>query len=170
MSVAMSVWRCLSALVLVVGLTACGGSGRGSPAGPHAAVTRAVAAPSAPAVILPASSRGPTTCTVYESHYATQLIFDSQSLNVSAECAAWSSRAPGDGYLWSYQPTSTTLDATAVGVCDLEDPSGRVTARVVEQTGYVPAPAAHVSPAQRARSEGACSSFRAAGWSARGGS
>lgn len=168
MKAAMSVWRCLGALVLVTGLGACGGSGKQPATGSADRAPHAGTGPSAPAVILPASSRGPTTCTVYESRYATQVIFDSESLNVSAECAAWSSRAPGDGYLWAYQPTTAVLDATAVRVCDLQDPSGRITALVVEQTGYVPAPAAHVSSVQRARSAGACSSFRAAGWIARG--
>ena len=163
MDAAMSIWRCLAALVLAIGVAACGGSGKHSTPATTRLPPRAKIAPSAPSVILPASSSGPTTCTVYEAGYATQVIFDSQSLNVSPECAAWSSQERGDGYLWGYQPSTATVDAAAIRVCDLRDPSGRVRASVVEDTSFVP-----VTAFERARSAGACQSMRAAGWIVRG--
>jgi hypothetical protein len=159
----MRVWRCLAALGVALGVTGCGGSGHKPTDTPLSRAVSAAVAPVAPTVILPASSSGPTTCTVYESGYATQLIFGSESLNVSPECAAWSSQQSGSGYLWGYQPTSAAVDATAIEVCDLSDPSGRISANVVEDTGFAPP-----SAAQRTRSAVACSSMRAAGWTAHG--
>jgi hypothetical protein len=111
-------------------------------------------------LVLPASSAGPTTCTVYPPGFGTQIIFDSQSLNVSGECQAWISRQPGAGYLWAYQPTSAPIDAIAVPRCALRDPSGRVTATVVDDTGFAP-----LSSPERQRTASACSSLAAAGWS-----
>ncbi len=159
----MWVWRFLAAPCVVIGLAACGGSSQKPTAAPSSHPVSAVIAPSAPTVILPASSRGPTTCTVYESGFATPVIFDSESRNVSPACAAWSSRQSGAGYLWSYQPASAAQDTTAIRVCDLRDPSGRVSASVVEDAGFVP-----VSAAERTRSALACSSMRAEGWTVRG--
>jgi hypothetical protein len=96
---------------------------------------------------------------VYESDFGTQVVFDSESLNVTPECQAWTSRDPGAGYLWAYQPTSAAIDATAVSMCDLKDPSGRVTATVIEDTGFAPA-----STLERQRVVSACSSLAASGW------
>ena len=159
MTLAMWDRRCLAALVLAIGLAGCGGSAKRSAGTTPSSLPRAATGSSAPTVILPASSSGPTTCTVYEAGYATQVIFDSQSLNVSPECAAWSTRESGDGYLWGYEPATSAVDATAIRVCDLTDPSGRVTVSVVEDTGFAP-----LSAFERARSAGACRSMRAAGW------
>jgi hypothetical protein len=152
--------RCLAAVFIATSLAACGG-GRHSDTG---ALARAPAppplvTPSALALVLPASAAGPTTCTVYEPGYATQVVFDSQSLNVTGECQAWTSRQPGAGYLWAYQPPGTARAVLAIPICDLRDPSGRVTASVVEETGGVP-----LSPVQRQAMASACTSLAAAGW------
>jgi hypothetical protein len=150
--------RCVTGVVVTAALAACGGSH-------HSAGTKTRAlAPNAPriqafALVLPESPAGPTTCTVYESGFGTQVIFDSASLNVSAECQAWINRQPGAGYLWAYQPPGAAIDATAVPVCDLRDPSGRVTATVIEDTGFAP-----LSSVQRHTVLSACLSLVAAGW------
>src|SRR5579871_6003161 len=105
---------------------ACGGSHHRATGDRSRATPAAIAPAAMPSLVLPASARGPTTCTVYGSGFGTQVIFDSQSLNVSPECQAWTAREPGAGYLWAYQPTGAAIDATAVPICDLRDPSGRV--------------------------------------------
>ncbi len=87
------------------------------------------------------------------------MIFASDSLDVSAECQDWTSRDAGAGYLWGYQPPGQALGATAVGICSLRDPTGRVTASVIEDTGFTP-----ISAAQRAKSERACAGMLAGGW------
>jgi hypothetical protein len=155
----MNGWRTMAALAVVLGVAACGDSHKTAPATSNAGLSRHTAVPAPLAVILPASSNGPTTCTVYEPDYATQVVFDSQSLNVSAECQAWSSKDAGDGYLWGYEPANTGLATPAITVCHLRDPSGRVTASVIEDTGFAP-----LSPVERAKSASACTSMLAAGW------
>lgn len=155
----MRVTGCLVALTAVISLAACGGnqlrtgSAARASAKPHTALSPGLA------LLLPVSTAGPTSCTVYESGYAAQVVFDSQSLNVTGECQAWTSREPGAGYLWSYEPTDTAMDETAVAICDLRDPSGRVTATVLEDTGFAP-----VSGAERQMSATACSRLTSAGW------
>jgi hypothetical protein len=151
--------RWLIGLGFAIGLVGCGGSHHVPAARPLASVIRhAVPSPSL-ALALPVSAAGPTTCTVYEAGFAAQVVFDSQSLNVSGECQAWTSRQPGAGYLWAYQPTGASIATTAVPVCGLQDPSGRVTATVVEDAGWAP-----VSPVERANVRSACASLAAAGW------
>ena len=110
-------------------------------------------------ISLPPSSRGPTTCTVYESDYATQIVVDSRSLNVRAECELWSANQPGVGYLWGYEQAAVTPDV--MRLCTLTDPHGEMTANVIEDTGYIP-----VSAAQRAKGGSACAGIRASGWTA----
>ncbi len=146
-------------VAIAMGLAACGGTQRRTvTAAPGHPPTHAALSPGL-ALLLPASIGGPTTCTVYESGFATQVVFGSQSLNVTGECQAWTSRQPGAGYLWSYQPTDAALGETAVRICDLRDPSGRVTATVVQDTGFAPA-----SAAERAKIADACNGLTLAGW------
>jgi hypothetical protein len=151
--------RWLIGLGFAIGLAGCGGTHHRVAAKPPPRVTRHVVPSSSLALALPASSAGPTTCTVYEAGFATQVVFDSQSLNVSGECQAWTSRQPGAGYLWAYQPPGASLATTAVPVCGLKDPSGRVTATVIEDAGW-----AAVSAVERANVASACASLAAAGW------
>ncbi|HTX32798.1 MAG TPA: hypothetical protein VMD09_15550 [Solirubrobacteraceae bacterium] len=153
----MRVAGCLVALTVATGLAGCGGTHRKPGAAAPAPARPQAAAPLA--LLLPASTGGPTSCTVYESGFATQVVFDSESLNVTGECQAWTSRQPGAGYLWSYQPTDIAIDATAIPQCDLRDPSGRVTAIVIEDTGFAPA-----SSAERASTASACARLALAGW------
>lgn len=159
----MNALRVLAAVTLMTGLTACGGSRRTIasrlPPPPSAPVQQ----PASLAVVLPASAAGPTTCTVYEPGLATQVVFDSQSLNVTGECQAWSSHEPGAGYLWAYQPTGAVIGTTAVPVCGLRDPSGRVTATVVANNGSTP-----LSSAERRAISSACASLASAGWRGHG--
>jgi hypothetical protein len=155
----MRVLACVIGVAAAMGLGACGGTHRKAGAARPGPVRPRGALVPALALLLPASPAGPTTCTVYESGFATQVVFDSQSLNVTGECQAWASREPGAGYLWSYQPTGAALDETAVPGCDLRDPSGRVTATVIEDTGFAPA-----SALQRAKIARACASLALAGW------
>jgi hypothetical protein len=108
-------------------------------------------------ISLPASASGPTTCTVYESDYATQIVVDSPSLNVRAECELWSANQPGVGYLWGYERAGVTSDV--VRLCTLTDRARRMTASVIEDTGFVP-----VSPGQRAKGGSACTAIAASGW------
>jgi hypothetical protein len=164
--------RWISALTAVTAvLAACGGSSQTRTGGtPSGASTRgAVSATgvertrtplrplSAYAISLPPSSRGPTTCTVYETDYATQIVVDSRSLNVRAECELWSANQPGVGYLWGYEQAAAISDA--VRLCTLTDPHGRMTASVIEDTGFIP-----VTAAQRAKGGSACAGIRASGW------
>ncbi len=152
--------RCaLIAVALSTALAACGGSHHRTTAGPRHTAPPQITLTPIVSVVLPASPSGPTTCTVYDSGFGTQVVFDSQSLNVSPECQAWITREPGAGYLWAYQPTTAAIDATAVPICDLRDPSGRVTAMVIEDTGFAPP-----SLPERRRVSRACSSLAAAGW------
>ena len=153
----MRVTGCLVVMTVAAGLSACGGAQHRSAAAAGQAQSH-LAPASSLALILPASPAGPTSCTVYES-FATQVVFDSQSLNVTGECQAWTSRQPGAGYLWSYQPTDTALAETAIPECDLRDPSGRVTAIVIEDTGFAPA-----SSGERADVSSACARLTLAGW------
>jgi hypothetical protein len=156
----MHVTRWLVAVILVVGLAACGGSHHHrAPARLPGSLPSRTTAPSTLALVLPASTAGPTTCTVYESGFGTQVIFESSSLNVSGECQAWTSREPGAGYLWTYQPLDAAFGTTAVRACGLRDPSGRVTATVVEDTGFAP-----VSTVERREIAAACTGLAGAGW------
>jgi len=106
---------------------------------------------------LPASSHGPTTCTVYEPGYATQVIIDSATLNVRSECRVWAATQSGDGYLWGYERAAAIPEG--VRLCSLSDPARRVTATVLEEAGFTP-----VSPAERRTGLSACVSILAAGW------
>jgi hypothetical protein len=108
-------------------------------------------------ISLPSSASGPTTCTVYEADYATQIVVDSPSLNVRAECELWSANQPGVGYLWGYERAASTPDV--LRLCTLIDPKGKMTASVIEDTGFVP-----ISDSQRAKGGSACAAIAASGW------
>lgn len=108
-------------------------------------------------ISLPASGRGPTTCTVYESDNATQIVVDSRVLNVRAECELWSANQPEVGYLWGYEQAGVTSDV--IRLCTLTDPGREMIASVIEDTGFVP-----ISPAQRAKGGSACAAILASGW------
>jgi len=156
--------RCIAALVAVAtALAACGG-GAQKPAGADA-VGVAAQTPTAPyfkapspyLISLPASSEGPTTCTVYESDYTTQIVVDSPSVNVRAECELWAANQPGVAYLWGYEAAAATPDV--LRLCTLTDPHHKMTATVIEDTGFVP-----LTPTQRANGGSACAAIRASGW------
>ncbi len=161
MSLMRSACRLLG-LGIAIGLAGCGGAHHRARSAPPAPFLAHVAPSPSLALALPASAGGPTTCTVYESGFATQVVFDSQSLNVSGECQAWTSRQPGAGYLWGYQPPGASIATAAVPVCGLRDPSGRVSATVVEDAGWAP-----ISALERANVTTACASLVAAGWQRR---
>jgi hypothetical protein len=103
------------------------------------------------------STQGPTTCTVYEPGYATQIIVDSRRLNVASECQVWSGNGSGGGYLWGYEHAAAMPDG--LRLCSLIDPYRNLTATVIEETGDVP-----VTAAQRASGMAACANIRASGW------
>lgn len=138
------------------------------------AVCRRTATPASPSstatsspstITLPASSNGPTTCTVYESGYATQVVFQSNGYEVRAECRAWTSNNAGEGYLWGYEPLSASAKtAESTQVCYLTDPQRNVTATVIQDTGFVA-----VSAVERANGSSACASLLAMGWTEQGG-
>jgi hypothetical protein len=107
------------------------------------------------------STQGPTTCTVYEPGYATQIIVDSRRLNVASECQVWSENGSGGGYLWGYEHAAAMPDG--LRLCSLIDPHRNLTATVIEETFDVP-----VSAAQRASGMSACANIRASGWTKRG--
>jgi hypothetical protein len=151
--------------------SACGGSHRHvapTPALPGLTVSssnptvRKSAAEAAPgaaspyAIAVPLSSDGPTTCTVYQPGSGTQIVFDSQTLNVRVECQAWAATEPGDGYLWGYERAAMP-DATRL--CSLTDSQRKLTASVIEQTAFVPP-----SAADREKGISACASIRSSGW------
>ncbi len=130
--------RYVSACAVTIALLAgCGGSGGG--------------------VTLPASTAGPTTCTVYEPGGATQVIFASARLDVRAECEAWIARDIGAGYLWGDEPPSAVAQTPgARQVCYVQDLHGPLTASVIEDTGFRPP-----SALARAKSSSACASLLA---------
>jgi hypothetical protein len=159
---------------LTAALAACGGSHRraaGSQPNPvpglaagssqtsggrSSGQVRPAPTPIAIAIALPLSSRGPTTCTVYQPRSGTQIVFGSESLNVRVECQAWAASEPGDGYLWGYERAAVPA---ATRRCSLTDPQRKLTASVIEETDLVPIP---VSDRERAAS--ACASIVASGW------
>lgn len=108
-------------------------------------------------ISLPASTQGPTTCTVYEADYATQIVVDSRSLNVRAECELWAANQPDVGYLWGYEQAGVTADVGRL--CTLTDPKRKMTANVIEDTGFVP-----LTRAQLAKGGSACAAILASGW------
>jgi hypothetical protein len=143
-------------------LAGCGGSSRRSTSTTsHPALFDVrLSPPPQDASTLPGSSRAPMTCTVYESTYATQVIFVSETFDVRAECRAWTRNRANVGYLWSYQPARASLQPTeSRQVCYVADRAGIVAARVIEATGLRPA-----SPAQAAHASSACTSLVASGW------
>jgi hypothetical protein len=93
---------------------------------------------------------------VYQPGSGTQIVFDSPSLNVRVECQAWVASEPGDGYLWGYERAAIPA---ATRLCSLTDPQRKLTARVIEQTDFVP-----VTASDRAKGVFACASIRASGW------
>jgi hypothetical protein len=155
-------------VVVTSALAGCGGSHR--PATESASAESAlstdtsssqanIAPSSGEPLALPASSYGPTTCTVYDG-YATQIIFRSGSLNVRTECLIWAANRLNVGYLWGYEREAAIPDA--LQVCSLTDPRRDLTAIVIEETGF-----AAVTTAERARGRSACESILASGWTAR---
>jgi hypothetical protein len=156
--------RHLGALAVAAALLAgCGGSTRKVTVTLPAASPSNTAMPSPRTITLPPSSNGPTTCTVYESGYATQVIFESQAFDVRAECRAWTRSNAGEGYLWGYEPISAkTETAESIRLCHVTEPQGNVTATVIEDTGFV-----SVSAAERANGSSACESLLAFGWTER---
>lgn len=107
-------------------------------------------------ISLPPSSHGPTTCTVFEPDYATQIVVDSRTLDVRNECQVWAANQADVGYLWGYE-RAVTPDALAL--CTLMDPNRKMTASVIEDTGFVP-----VTRSQRAKGAQACAAIVASGW------
>jgi hypothetical protein len=105
---------------------------------------------------LPVSYLGPTS-TVFEPDYATQIVIDSEHLDVRAECEVLAANQADVGYLWGYERAVVTPDV--VRLCTLVDPHRNMTASVIEDTGFVP-----VSSAQRARGGSACAAIRDSGW------
>jgi hypothetical protein len=142
--------------VVAVALAGCGGS-----SGSARNNSRAVAAIVASEVnALPASAHGPMLCTVYEPGLATQVIFTSDTLDVRAECRAWTHDRSTVGYLWGYQPARAASDPVGSRqFCYLTDRARHVAARIVEVTGL-----RIVSPAQSARAASECRTLLASGW------
>jgi hypothetical protein len=139
-------------------LAGCGGGSRPSRADNAPA---AVAPPVASSRAVPALRGAATTCTVYGPGFATEVIFESQLLDVRGECQAWTSGRPGSGYLFGYE-TAVGSAAAAVGstpVCSLTDPDHTAAVSVVEDGGFVP-----ISAAQLATGSTACAHLVAAGW------
>lgn len=167
--------RALALAALAGPVAACGGSHAPAAARPAARPSRQAVAPNAGQLIprpaggpspgggsasraaLPLSRSGPSTCTVYEPGYATQIVIDSRSLDVRAECQVWTSSHHGDGYLWGYERGAST--PLGQRLCFLTDPQRVVTASVIEETGFVP-----LSAAERSRGALACAIIRASGW------
>ena len=105
-------------------------------------------------------SNTPIVCTVYESGFATQVIFASESYDVRAECRAWTRGRPSEGFLWGYQPARVATTPTeSRQVCYLTDRAGIVAARVIEVTGL-----REISAAEAAHASSACMSLTASGW------
>lgn len=99
-------------------------------------------------------------CTVYESGYATQVIFASQSFDVRAECRAWTRDRPTEGFLWGYEPArDTAVPTDSRQVCFLTDRAGIVAARVIEVTGL-----RRASAGEAAHAASACTTLSASGW------
>ena len=143
MSGVVKLGRYVSACAVTVAVLAgCGGSGGG--------------------ITLPASTDGPTTCTIYEPGGATQVVFASTRLDVRAECEAWIGRDIGAGYLWGDEPPSPVAQTPGSRQICYLNLHGPLTASVIEDTGYRP-------PSAQARAKGssACASLLATSRSAR---
>ena len=153
--------RCVGAVAVVTAsLSGCGGSSKTHTTSARIEFPSALVASSLKATTVPPSHSGPMTCTVYESGYATQVIFASRSFDVRAVCGAWTRTDASEGYLWGFQPSSAAaMPAEAIEVCHLTDPAGRIAARVIEATGF-----RSVSPKEAARGRSACVSLVGIGW------
>ena len=123
----------------------------------NAAPTPYTIAPAPYSIDLPVSARGPTTCTIYVPGFATQIVVDSHSLDVRAQCAVWAANHPGYGYLWGYEQPVDTPDG--IELCAMKDPGRDLTASVVEDTGFAP-----VTASERTTGLSACATIVAAGW------
>jgi hypothetical protein len=159
--------RCAAVLALAtISLAGCGGSSRTAPVTSTAAASSRVVVASSNGTVLPTSSSGPMTCTVYDSGYATQVIFASRTIDVRGDCGAWIRNKAGEGYLWGYQPArADAVPAESRQVCYLTDPAGIVAVRVIEATGF-----RSVSVAQAARASSACVRLVGFGWAKQPGS
>jgi len=143
----------------IAAFAGCGGSAGSSASPPRAEPVPTVAPSSPPGARLPATAGGPTSCTVYEAVYATQVIFSSRDFDVRADCRAWTGTNASEGYLWGYQPANTNAAVGSTQLCYLTDPQRRVAVRVVESTGY-----RFMSPAEAAHGASACGSLATIGW------
>jgi hypothetical protein len=152
-----------AATAALAALAGCSGGSSRPPAAqhrpaepPHIAPVRLIPSTTA----LPASANGPTTCTVYEARYATQVIFESPDLDVRGECRAWTRFSPDEGYLWGYEPIRAKTEAVGASrICYLINPHANSTASVVQARGF-----RTVSQVERANASSACASLLASGW------
>jgi hypothetical protein len=164
--VAKAAWSVSALAAVTLAVAGCGGGSSHGPAHPRPAASAPAPPHAAPVhlapseITLPASATGPTTCTVYEAGYATQVIFESPDLDVRAECRAWTRFSPEEGYLWGYEPTSPTTEAVGSRrICYVINPHANSTASVVQETGF-----RTVSAVERANATSACASLLASGW------
>ena len=132
----------------------------------HTGSAVSVPPPSVSQAHVSGSSDAATTCTVYEPGFATEVIFESQLLDVRGECRAWASARPGSGYLTGYERAvgSAAAGVGTTPVCSLADPDRTAAVSVIEDGGFVP-----VSAAQLATGSSACARLLAAGWVRRSG-
>jgi hypothetical protein len=155
----------LCVAVLAAGAVAVAGCGGGSPRSRTSGQTTGQFAVRPPSVVTRAgvsgSSSAATTCTVYEPGFATEVVFESQLVDVRGECEAWTTAKPGAGYLVGYE-TAVGSAAAGVGttpVCELTDPDRTAAVSVIEDGGFVP-----ISAVQLASGSSACARLLAAGW------
>ena len=106
---------------------------------------------------LPVSHQGPTTCTVYENNDGTQIVVDSETLDVRTQCFLWAANRLGVGYLWGYERAATFPAGTRL--CSLTDPARKVTAAVIETASLISG-SAH----ERAKAISVCAGILASGW------
>jgi|GEM_PF-4409332 len=154
--------RSLAALTATTAVLAgCGGSHRSS-SGSHTSrpespgAVRQPPPPIQPVYLRApfAASSEPTTCTVYIPGFATQIIFDSTHLDVTAACREWAANQPGTGYLRGYGIAATPWGTQ---FCRLTDPGRHMTASVIDE-------AVPVTALQRATALSDCSTIVASGW------
>jgi hypothetical protein len=153
-------WLAVLSAAVGGGVDGCGGGSKHSRAATRAAAPPAPAAVPSNTTSLPLSANGPTACTVYESGYATQVVFASRTFDVRAECRTWTRSRSGEGFLWGYQPAGTNAEpANSRELCFLEDSRGNVAVRVLEVSGFQV-----VTKAQAAQGSSACMSLMSFGW------
>ena len=101
----------------------CGGSG----------TTTTVTRTTTPSTTAAPAASSPTSCLV--AFERVNIVFKSDTVNVAPRCQQWAKEHGAEGQYWATLPaTDAPTETTANFTCDLKDPSGQMTADVLDPT------------------------------------